>query len=151
MHFQGCNVRSHGLASATGRQASHSTGTFSSVYSKRSSKVRQEMRAFAGVSVVAPFVAATSNTRRSNKQQGNARTVAAAVQSSSEFKETAAYAKGKVQKVSISLWKKKQSPFFRPRPCLLSFLLKPLLLNFLTNSSLCFLLYHNTGPTRACS
>jgi L-serine deaminase len=61
------------------------------------------MRAFAGTAGVAPFVALASNNTRSSKQQGNLMTVVAAAVSSSQFKENASYAKGKVQKV-ISLF-----------------------------------------------
>lgn len=100
MHCQGCNVRSHGLA--TGRQAAHlPNGNCSTLLATRSSKLKNELRAFAGASVVAPFVAAASNTRRSNHQQGTLSPITAAVKPASEFKETATYAKGKVQKVSI--------------------------------------------------
>jgi len=50
--------------------------------------------------VVAPFVAATGKNTRSSKQHGSLLTVAA-VKPLSEFKETATYAKGKVQKASV--------------------------------------------------
>ncbi|KAG7671445.1 hypothetical protein KSW81_003580 [Nannochloris sp. 'desiccata'] len=96
MLSQGCNVRSHGLASSTGRHVGPSAGSSSTLIAKHNSKLRQEIRAFAGTPVVAPSVAAAGNDTRSCRQQGSLLTVAAAVKPSSEFKENANYAKGKV-------------------------------------------------------
>ena len=94
-------MRSHGVASTTGRQVASSTQNSSALFTKYNGKLRQDIRAFAGTLVVAPFVAAAANKTRSRKQHSSLLTVVAAVKPLSEFKESATYAKGKVQKASV--------------------------------------------------
>ena len=92
------NVRSQGAASTTGRQLPRTAETFANTIGKRNAELKQQLRAFAGNSLLPMAAAETCPTH----QQRSARLDVSAV--AAPFKENAVYANGKVAKASIFLF-----------------------------------------------